>query len=205
MWRWVVSLPLLALLLAVPALSQETKQEPKEKKTGLKVGEDLPGPFHPYNVTGPRAGRYHCLVTRGSLDPLVILFVTKIDDYTDALKALEEGLDNRIARNPNTRLNSFTVFLSDEITNILEDDDKRDKIAEELLTKAGEMKNVVFCLDNKADVDNYKLDDSAYATVVLVNKYKVVSIHTLTKDKLNQAEVDAILAEVGEKLGATKK
>jgi hypothetical protein len=205
MGRWVLSLPMLAALLTVPALSQEAKQESKEKKPGLKVGQDLPGPFHPYNVTGPRAGRYHCLVTRGSLDPLVILFVTKVDDYTESLKALEEGLENRITRNPNTRLNSFTVFLSDEIANILEDDDKRDKIADELLTKAGEMKNVVFCLDNKADVDNYKLDDNAYATVVLVNKYKVVSVHTLTKDQLNPAAVEAILGEVGEKLGATKK
>ncbi len=31
-------------------------------KSGLAVGEKLPGPFHPLNATGAQAGNKHCLV-----------------------------------------------------------------------------------------------------------------------------------------------
>jgi hypothetical protein len=84
-------------------------------------------------------------------------------------------------------------------------DDKREKIAEDLRTKAKDLKNVVFCLDSKPDLDKYNLDDNAWATVVLAKGYKVVSVHKLTKDKLNAAMVDEIIGEVSEQLGATRK
>ena len=203
MWRWLLSLPLLVMVLAGPVVSQAPKDD-KEKKSGLQVGKDLPGPFQPYNVTGDRAGRYHCLVTQTSLDPLVMIFVRDLD-YTDSLKALEDALDNRIAKNPNVRLNSFTVFLSDELPNVVTDDDKRDKMADELRTKAKDLKHVVFCLDSKSDLEQYQLDDNVWATVVLVKGYKVVSVHKLTKDKLNAAKVDEIMGEVSEQLGAKRK
>ena len=203
MWRWVLSLPLLALVLAAPVVSQTTKDD-KEKQIGLAVGKDLPGPFQPYNVTGDHAGRFHDLVAQASLDPLVMIFVRDLD-YTDSLKALEEALETRIAKNPNVRLNSFTVFLSDELPKVVEDDDKRDKIAEELRAKAKDFKSVVFCLDSKSDLEQYNLDDNVWATVVLVKRYKVVALHKLTKDKLNAAMVDEIMGEVSEQLGATRK
>jgi hypothetical protein len=31
-------------------------------KSGPKAGDDLPGTFHPLNVTGPDAGQKRCLV-----------------------------------------------------------------------------------------------------------------------------------------------
>src|SRR5437773_1457069 len=82
------------------------------------VDGDLPGTFHPYNVTGPKAGRFHCLVTRASLDPVVIVFVRDLD-FTSSLQLLEAELDNRIAKNPNTRLSSFTVVVSDELPKVV--------------------------------------------------------------------------------------
>jgi hypothetical protein len=33
-----------------------------ELKSGLQPGEKLPGPFHPLNITGAKAGQKHCLV-----------------------------------------------------------------------------------------------------------------------------------------------
>jgi hypothetical protein len=204
MRRLLLSLPLLALVLAAPVAISQPPKDDREKKIGLEVGKDLPGPFQPYNVTGERAGRFHCLVTQASLDPLVIIFVRDLD-YTDSLKALEEALDNRISKNLNVRLNSFTVFLSDDLPKVVEEDDKRDKIAEELRTKAKDLKNVVFCLDSKSDLEQYSLDDNVWATVVLVKRYKVVALHKLSKDKLNAAMVDEIMGEVAEQLGATRK
>ncbi|MBY0527196.1 MAG: hypothetical protein K2R98_27620 [Gemmataceae bacterium] len=31
-------------------------------KSGTPVGKNIPGPFHPLNVTGGQAGKKHCLV-----------------------------------------------------------------------------------------------------------------------------------------------
>jgi hypothetical protein len=31
-------------------------------QSGPQVGATIPGPFHPTNVTGPMAGKKHCLV-----------------------------------------------------------------------------------------------------------------------------------------------
>jgi hypothetical protein len=33
-----------------------------ELKSGPQVGDSIPGPFHPLNVTGPFAGKKQCLV-----------------------------------------------------------------------------------------------------------------------------------------------
>jgi hypothetical protein len=199
MMRFMLSLPILAILLATTALSQTEQQ--KAKDSGLAVGSDLPGPFHPYNVTGPRAGRYHCLVTRTSLDPVVIIFLRDLD-FTDPLQTLEVDLDNIIAKNPNMRLSSFTVVVSDELPKVVENDDKRDEMALKLaaLAKAKDLKHVVLCLDSKTDLENYGLDDNAWATVALVHKYKVVSLQTLSKDMLNAAQAKQIMDQLTGKL-----
>jgi ribosomal protein L3 len=204
MLRFLFSLPILALVLTTPAVSQSEKKDTKVTK--LEKGKDLPGPFNPYNATGPRAGRYHCLVTQTSLDPMVIIFVRDAD-FTDSLQALEVELDNRIAKNPNVRLGSFTVVVSDELAKVVEDDDKRDELAAKLAAqaKAKDLKHVVLCLDSKSDLENYGLDDNAWVTVVLVNQYKVVSVRTLSKDQLNSEKVAEIIGEVSAQLGARRK
>jgi hypothetical protein len=207
MSRWVLSLPVLAVALAAPAVSQPAKPDAKDKKKpGLVVGEDLPGPFHPYNVNGPRAGRFHCLVTQTSLDPLVMVVVRDLN-FTKPLEALEKELDNRIVKNPNVRLSSFTVFLSDELPDVVKNDDKREELAAKLdnLAKTTDLKQVVLCLDSKPDLETYALDDNARATVVLVKNYKVVAVHALKKDALNVGKVKQIIDEVADKLGATRK
>src|SRR5258708_231776 len=90
-WLGALLLPLLA---SAPASSQDKDAAP------LAVGKDVPGPFHPYNVTGvnvyeeePKGtekagekklrynskGRYHCLVTHHDADPVVMLFARSLD------------------------------------------------------------------------------------------------------------------------------
>jgi len=206
MARWVLSLPVLALVLAATAASPAEKQDAKEKKPGLVVGEDLPGPFHPYNVNGPRAGRFHCLVTQTSLDPMVMVVVRDLD-FTDGLKALEKELDSRIVKNPNVRMGSFTVFLSEEMPDVVKNDDKREELAAKLenFAKDLDLKQVVVCLGSKKDLEAYALDDSAWATVVLVKNYKVLAVHPLKKDALNEGMLKQIIDEVADKLGATRK
>jgi hypothetical protein len=200
----LLTLSILAMVLATPLLSADDKPDGGDKVKGLEKGKDLPGPFHPYNVTGPRAQRFHCLVTQGSLDPVVMVVVRDLD-FSEGLKLLETQLDNRIAKNLNVRLNSFTVFLTDDQTNIVKDDDKRDELAGKVedFSKQLMLKNVVLCLDSKSDLENYGLNDDV--TVVLANKYKVVSVHRLKKDQLNADTVKQIIDDVASQLGATRK
>ena len=47
-----------ALLVGVPAAGALAG----DLKSGPEVGKTIPGPFHPLNVTGAKAGEKHCLV-----------------------------------------------------------------------------------------------------------------------------------------------
>jgi hypothetical protein len=49
-----------AFALATLALSSVLADEPL--KSGPQTGTNIPGPFHPLNVTGEKAGEKFCLV-----------------------------------------------------------------------------------------------------------------------------------------------
>src|SRR5438132_5326782 len=61
---------------------------------------ELPGPFHPYNVTGDEKyrGTYHCLVSEHGLDPVVLVFV-RGDEPCGEVKKLLAALDDAVATN----------------------------------------------------------------------------------------------------------
>jgi hypothetical protein len=53
----------LSLLAAgVAGLLLATAAGAADLKSGLQPGEKLPGPFHPLNITGAKAGQKYCLV-----------------------------------------------------------------------------------------------------------------------------------------------
>jgi hypothetical protein len=202
----------LSLAADPPAKEEAPKDAPAKKQTvptGLRIGENLPGPFHPYNVTGPYKRHFHCLISDHGLDPLVMVFHKNLE-FSDPLAKLLEDLDKAIEKNPNARLAAFAVFLADDLPEVVgandKDDDARDLLAKKLEDEAVKRKlqHVVLCLDTKADLEKYELDDRNLVTVVLVRKYKVEAIFALPKDQLNDATVEKILAAVKEKLGATR-
>jgi hypothetical protein len=189
------------LLLLPLAASADNKSAPA--KGGLKPGENLPGSFQPFNVTGTYKGRFHCLVSDYELEPVVMVFVRDLE-ATDALKDLFKQLDDRISKNPVSRLHAFAVFFSDELPDALANDDKREELAKRVedLSKSLALKNVVFCLDSPKDVQKYGLGES-WGTVVLYAKYRVVAVYTLPKADAKD-QVAKIMADVGEKLKASK-
>ena len=189
----------------------------KKKDAPLTVGNELPGPFHPYNVTGENKQRFHCLVSEHGLEPTVLIFYKNVD-FSDPLPALLKRLDAAIAKNPNTRLGAFAVFLPDDLPDVTgskEKDDaannKNDDARLELEKKVEgfatdmKLKNVVLCLDDKSDVAKYRLDDANLVAVVLYSKLKIVAVHALPKSDFTDATVEKIMAEVADKLGAKRK
>jgi hypothetical protein len=208
-------LPLTAALLTAAALAaaQPAPKEAPAKKDDkppaagpLAPGKDLPGPFHPFNVTGPYADHFHCPVSDHNLDPGVLVFLRDLT-VTPPLRKLLSGLDNAIAKNPAVRLAATVTFLSDDLPNVVEDDDKRDELKAKVqeIARGLSLKQVVLGLASKPDVEKYLGGENVAVTVVLYKKFRIVFSHALGRDEVTDAAVEQILAEVASQLGATKK
>jgi hypothetical protein len=172
----------------------------------LAPGQNLPGPFHPFNVTGPFANHFHCPVSDHNLDPGVLIFTNDLT-VTPPLRNLLRGLDAAIDKNPAARLAGTVTFLSDDLPNVVEDDDKREELKAKVQEIANSLalKHVVLCLDSRPDVAKYLREENVALTVVLYKKFQVVRRDALSREKVTDAAVQQILADVAAQLGAKKK
>lgn len=184
----------------------------------LKVGNNLPGTFHPYNVTGPFKGRFHCPVSDHSFEPMVLVFYKNVD-FSEPLPALLQRLDTAIEKNAETRLGVFVTFVPDDLPDVAGSKDDKDQDAnsknddarlemEKRIAQGGvdmKLRQVVLGLDNKSDVAKYGLAEDTLVTVVLYTKLKIVAVHALSKGDFTGAAIDKIMADLGDKLGAKRK
>lgn len=188
------------ILLALAAAPPEGK-----KNAALRAGDDLPGPFHPYNVTGPHKKHYHSLISEHGLKPMVLIFHKNVD-VGDPLRNLLRKLDAAIEKTSSVPLGSFVVFLPDDLKEVAgrddDSDDARDALAEKVkdVADALKLKHVVLCLDSKADVEKYNLSDTNLVTVILCKKLKIAEIFALPKSDFTDKAVDKIMSAVSEKL-----
>jgi hypothetical protein len=214
---WTVHILLLGLAGLISA--QEAGDDKKDPPpAGVAVGRNVPGSFHPYNVTArtvpltepekdgkgektPRPdtkGKYHCLVTEYDLDPVVVLFLRNADE-APAVKALLQKLDAAMDSRPSARLRAFAVaLLEDQVdkdgkkipANVTRDDDQRKEAAERLSKLADELKlrGVVLTVAAPSDVEKWKLDTKSAANVVAYKRLKVQAVHNLGRDQLEKAE-----------------
>jgi hypothetical protein len=219
---------LLLSLLASPALSRD--DEEKAKAPPLTVDKNVPGPFHPYNVTGVNVfeeekggekklrynskGRYHCLVTHFDQDPVVMLIARGLDSG-DAFENFLRKLDETVGKNERVRLRAFVVFRYGDLdsldsrrpaADVKKNDAKRDQRARTLsmLSEKLMLKNVPFGIAGEADLEKYKLDDTAALTAVLYQRYKIAALHVLQPDQINEEKLRLILVDAASKLGATR-
>lgn len=211
-------LPLTAALGALAAFAAAQQPAPKDgpgkaatKDAGKGTdapapGTDLPGPFHPFNVTGPYANHFHCPVSDHNLDPGVLIFTRDLT-VTPPLRQLLTGLDAAVEKNPAARLAVTVTFLSDDLPNVVEDDDKRDELKAKVQEIANSLalKHVVLTLDSRPDVTKYLREENVAVTVVLYKKFQVVARHALSREKVTDAAAQQILGEVAAQLGAKKK
>ena len=208
-------------ILTTPGVGQDKdKDKPKAKED---AGKDLPGPFHPYNVTGlfgeqpdPKEkgkelkGNYHCPVSDTNLDPGVLVFVKDVK-FEPALLELLQKLDAAIDKNPGVRLRVTAVFYSDTLREVVgttdKDDDTREKLAADLRTKATDLKlkHVVLALDGSGDPDlKGYLRDNADVTLYGFRKFHIEFEHALTRAQLVD-KIKAIMDDVADKLGAKRQ
>jgi len=154
-------------------------------KSGPQVGELLPGPFHPLNVTGESAGEKHCLYCQHGPAPVAMVFART---PSDQLTALIKKIDAATAQHAKAEMGSFVVFLSNQ-----------EGLAKQLKTLAekNSIKHTTLAIDQPAGPDGYKVAKEAEVTVVLYRNAKVVSNYTFrTAADLNNKAIEQILNDV---------
>jgi hypothetical protein len=170
-------------------------QAETQVKSGPQAGQELPGPFHPLNVTGLHAGNPHCLVCEYGADPVVAIFVRDLPAAEGSLAKLLQRLDKAVEERQAGHLRSFVVFLSDDLAQ--EESRKSLVLKIEGLTKDPlALKAVALAADRADGPENYKLNKEADVTVVVYHHLQVVANFAYAKDKMIEKDVDAIMAEV---------
>jgi hypothetical protein len=199
-YRFCQVFGLLALIGMTTCLTAE------DKNTSDKG--DLPGAFHPYNVTGPNEGTFHCVVCDHGLFPGALLFIRGTEP-TDEVQALLKGLNTIAKSNEKARFAIFAVFLDPELPTSLtgdnKTDDRRQEITEKLrpIQKQEGYDHAIFALEAEKNLKAYNLGEKDAVTVVLFSKLKVVERFAF--EKLEKKDVETVMAATREKLFPGKK
>jgi hypothetical protein len=151
--------------------------------SGPQVGDEVPGPFQPLNVTGPDAGQKVCLYCKNGTNPVAMIFAR---DLSEPVTALIKKIDGATEQNQENHMGSFVVFLNDS-------EDLGGKLKE--MADKESVKNTVLAIDNPAG-PAVKVAKDADVTVVLYTKHKVKANYAFGKGELKDKDIDRILADV---------
>jgi hypothetical protein len=153
-------------------------------KSGPQVGEQVPGPFHPLNITGSEAGKKNCLYCSAGDSPVAVVFARKL---TPQVKTLIKRLDQQTVKNASKEMCSFAVFCSDN-----------EKLGDELKSFAdGEkLSKLVLAIDNPAGPVKYKIASDADVTVFFYDAHVVKSTYAFRTGELTDAVIPTVVADV---------
>lgn len=153
-------------------------------ESGPRINEDVPGPFHPYNVTGSAAGKKNCLYCQNGSNPVAVIFAREVSPQ---VSKLIEKLDECTAKNGECRMGSYVVFLSDK--------EGLDKELKGMADKA-KLQKIVLSIDNPAGPQEYKISKDANVTVLLYTKHIVKANYAFKKGELKDKDIETILKDV---------
>ena len=153
-------------------------------KSGPAVGDKVPGPFHPFNVTGENAGQKACLYCANGPNPVAVVFAREV---TPQVIALLKKLDEATAKNDKASMGSFAVFCSD-----------KDGLAEQLKKVAEDQKitKLILSIDNPTGPKAYNIAKDADVTVLLYNDFTIRANHAFKNGELNAKAVERVVTEV---------
>ena len=156
-------------------------------KSGPQTGDKVPGPFHPYNVTGEDAGKTACLYCKGGDDPVVAVFARTGDDAMT--HKLLKAIDAETVKHEKADMFSFAVFSGDKA-----------KLEPQLkgAAKKSDLKKLVLAIEEKEDPipAKYNLNADADVTVILYVEHVVKANYTFAKGKLTDKDIDAVVKDV---------
>lgn len=178
--RLLGSIALLAVAFALGVASAA------DLKSGPQVGEKVPGPLHPLNLTGDHEGEKYCLYCKYGSSPVVAIFARQVTpELTKLIKRIDEATD----KNKERGMGSYVVFLSDS-----------DALEKELkqLAKKEKTEQCVLAIDDPEGptAKDYKIAPEADVTVVLYSALTIKANHAFKKGELNDKAIDAIVADL---------
>jgi hypothetical protein len=153
--------------------------------SGPQVGEKVPGPFKPLNVTGPDAGKASCQYCKNGMRPVAVIFAKAI---TPEVAQLLKKIDTATAMNKERGLGSYAVVCNDTAG-----------LDRQLLAVAQQMQiqNTILTLYKAGGPETYRLAPDADVTILLYNHLTVKANHAFKNGELTGAAIDAILADLG--------
>ncbi len=179
-WRNLMAALLIGLIGSGIALAGSIK-------SGPQVGEKVPGPFKPLNVTGPDAGQASCQYCKNGSRPVAVIFAKQI---TPAVAQLLKKIDTATGQNKEQGMRSYLVVCTDT------------QFVRPLAAAAEQLgiQNTILTLYKAGGPERYRLAPEAEVTVLLYNHLTVKANHAFKKDELNDAAINAILIDLGKML-----
>jgi hypothetical protein len=153
-------------------------------KSGPQAGQEVPGPFHPLNVTGAAAGKKNCLYCSNGGNPVAVVFAR---EATPAVAKLLKQLDEATVKNAKSEMGSYAVFCSDK--------DGLDKALTKLAADQ-KLTKLILAIDNPAGPKEYQISKDAEVTVLLYTDFTVKANHTFSKGALTDAAITKVVADV---------
>jgi hypothetical protein len=153
-------------------------------KSGPQVGEKVPGPFEPLNLTGDKAGEKACLFCKNGSHPVAMIFAR---DISEPLTGLIKKIDAATAQNEAKKMGSFVVFLND-------DDSAAARIKD--LAQKSSIEHTVLSLDKAQGPEAYKVSKDADVTVVLYTNREVKANYAFAKGELGDKDIDVIVGDL---------
>jgi hypothetical protein len=161
-------------------------------KSGPQVGQEVPGPFHPMNVTGEQAGKKNCLYCANGGNPVAVVFARNVNPQ---VATLLKKLDEATLKNEKANMGSFAVFCSDR--------EGLEGTLKDLAGKQG-LKKLVLSIDNPAGPKGYEIARDADVTILLYNEFTVRANYAFKTGELGQPNIDSIVSDVAKIVPASK-
>jgi hypothetical protein len=173
----------LGAILASTLLAGTAAAEPTVQ-SGPQVGQKVPGPFRPLNVTGPDAGTKTCLYCKHGPRPVAAIFA---QEASPAVVALMKKIDAATAAHSDCRMGSFIVFCNDAAD-----------LPKQLLDLAHKenLKNIIVSTYAAGGPPAYHLAGEADVTVVLYSHFTVKANHAFKKGAMTAQDIDKVVADV---------
>ncbi len=153
-------------------------------QSGPQVGEKIPGPFSPLNITGPNAGEKCCQYCKYGSRPVVAVFAREL---SPAVIQLIKTIDRATAMNREKGLGSYVVFCNDA-----------DGFAPQLRAMAQKegIQQTVVTLYKAGGPEKYRLSPAADVTVLLYRHFTVKANHAFKNGDLNNTAIGTIGVEI---------
>ncbi len=164
-----------------------------ELKSGPQAGDKLPGPFHPLNVNGEKAGQKNCLYCQFGDSPVAMVFARTPDDAQT--QKLIKAIDAAAAKTKSD-IGAFVVFLTD-------DDKAADKL--KAFAEKEKLKKVILAVDNPSGPNKYNVSKDADVTVVLYSERVAKANMAFEKGKVTDKDITAVEEGIASKLASSKK